>query len=124
VPKFPEDQVGACARDILGVEDVARLFRREGKAVSLHREQRIEAVIDGKWMSGIIDRMHLHRNAAGGVDRVEILDFKTDRVETAAELREKYAGQMEAYRKAMELIHPQAEISCLLVSTALGTVVE
>jgi ATP-dependent helicase/nuclease subunit A len=123
-PKFPEDQVGACARDILGVEDVARLFRREGKAVSLHREQRIEAVIDGKWMSGIIDRMHLHRNAAGGVDRVEILDFKTDRVETAAELREKYAGQMEAYRKAMELIHPQAEISCLLVSTALGTVVE
>jgi len=118
-----DDAAESCVRDALQAKEIRELFTKGGRSVSLLREQQIEAVTDGKWMSGVIDRLHLHRNAEGEVERVEILDFKTDRVESAEELREKYAGQMEAYRKAMALIHPKAEISCLLISTASGQVV-
>ncbi len=122
-PVFSNDAAENCVREALGIPEIRALFTKGGRAVSVHREQQIEAVIAGKWMSGIIDRLHLHRDASGEVERVEILDFKTDRVETGVELRAKYAGQMEAYRETMALIHPQAEISCLLVSTALGEIV-
>ena len=122
-PEFPANSVGDGVRKILKLSEIRALFTRGESSVSLHREQRIEALIDGKWMSGAIDRLHLHRDAQGAVERVEIFDFKTDHVENAEELIERYAGQMTAYRKAMALMHPKAEISCLLVSTALGAVV-
>jgi ATP-dependent helicase/nuclease subunit A len=51
---------------------------------------------------------------------VEVIDFKTDRVNSAEELKARYAAQMEAYRRAMEAIHPQAEVECILISTALN----
>lgn len=122
-PVLPESPAGNCVRQALQNSEIRALFTKGGRQVSLHREQRIEAVIGGKWMSGVIDRLHVHRDATGEARLVEILDFKTDRVESALELREKYAAQMEAYRKALAMIHPQAEIKWLLVSTALGTVV-
>ncbi|QTN33002.1 UvrD-helicase domain-containing protein [Akkermansiaceae bacterium] len=122
-PELPAGEAGECVRKALAVGEINRLFRRDGRAISLHREQRIEALICGSWMSGAIDRLHLHRDGAGKVVRAEIIDFKTDRVTSAEELREKYAGQMAAYREAIALMHPQAEISSLLVSTALGAVV-
>lgn len=118
-----ESPAGNCVRQALQNSEIRALFTKGGRQVSLHREQRIEAVIGGKWMSGVIDRLHVHRDATGEARLVEILDFKTDRVESAVELREKYAAQMEAYRTAMAMIHPQAEIKCLLVSTALCAVI-
>lgn len=123
VPAFPNDAAGRCVGEALRVGEIRGLFTKGGRKISIHREQRIEAMVEGKWMSGVIDRLHLHRDAKGVVVRVEILDFKTDQVDSPEELRDKYAGQMEAYRKAMALIHPQAEVKCMLVSTALGLVV-
>lgn len=122
-PVLSDSPAGNCVREALRISEIRALFTKGGRQVSLHREQRIEAVIAGKWMSGVIDRLHIHRDARGDAERIEILDFKTDRVGSAAELREKYAAQMEAYQEAMAMIHPQAEIKCLLVSTALGAVV-
>lgn len=122
LPVFPE-QIRRTMDDILAAAEVWELFRRNKRRIDLHREQRIEAVIDGKWLSGVIDRLHLHRDENGEVRRVEIIDFKTDRVDSAGELREKYAGQMNAYRQAMAAIHPQADISTILISMALGGVV-
>ena len=118
-----ESPAGNCVRQALQNSEIRALFTKGGRQVALHREQRIEAVIGGKWMSGVIDRLHVHRDAKGEARLVEILDFKTDRVESAVELREKYTAQMEAYRTAMAMIHPQAEIKCLLVSTALCAVI-
>ncbi len=117
-PAFPEDLRGTMEK-VLAAPDVRKLLSRNGASIDLHREQRIEAVIGGKWLSGVIDRLHLHRDDAGEVRRVEIIDFKTDRVESAAELQKRYAGQMEAYQKALQQIYPTAEIVPILVSTAL-----
>ena len=46
--------------------------------VELFHEQPVDAILDGKWLSGVIDRLHLHRDTAGVVTRVEVIDFKTD----------------------------------------------
>ena len=118
-PVFP-DRIGSKMDTVLTVPEIAELFSRNGREIALFREQRVEAVIDGKWISGVIDRLHVH---TGEMDVVEIIDFKTDRVGNADELAERYAGQMETYRKAMKLIYPNADVKCLLISTALNAVV-
>ncbi len=108
----------------LSAPPIRALLSKDGRAIDLHREQRIEAVLDGKWLSGVIDRLHIHRDANGSAEKVEIIDFKTDRVDSAEELMARYAGQMEAYRQAMQAIHQEAAVKCLLISTALMSVVE
>ena len=106
--------------EVISVPEIRNLLSRNDKAIALFREQRIEAVLNGDWLSGVIDRLHIHRNADGSATKVEIIDFKTDRVNSAEELKTRYADQMEAYRLAVEAIHPQAEVKCILISTALN----
>ncbi|MFM2197278.1 MAG: hypothetical protein RLZZ505_710 [Verrucomicrobiota bacterium] len=106
--------------EALAVSEIRNLLSKKGESVELFREQRIEAVLDGDWLSGVIDRLHVHRAPDGSVSQVEVIDFKTDRVNSAEELKARYAAQMEAYRRAMEAIHPQAEVECILISTALN----
>ena len=105
--------------EVLATPEIRSLLSRKGKSIQLYREQRIEAVLNDKWMSGVIDRLHVHADEA----LVEIIDFKTDRVVNAAELKERYATQMETYRSAISRIYPKAEIRCVLVSTVLKQVV-
>lgn len=105
--------------DVLTAPEIRTLLSRKGKSIRLYREQRIEAVINDKWMSGVIDRLHVHADEA----LVEIIDFKTDRVVNAAELKERYASQMESYRAAVSRIYPKAEIRSVMVSTILKQVV-
>ena len=117
-PEYPTD-LSKTLEQVLSAPEIRTLFSKCGQRIDLHREQRIEAVLDGGWLSGVIDRLHVHRDADGSVSKAEIIDFKTDRVDSAEQLVQRYAGQMEAYRRAMQAIHPQAEVKCLLVSTAL-----
>jgi ATP-dependent exoDNAse (exonuclease V) beta subunit len=118
-PDFPPE-LRKTMEEVLSKPEIRNLFLRKGESIDFFREQRIEAMLDGEWLSGVIDRLHVHRAADGSVTRVEILDFKTDRVDSLEELSERYAGQMDAYRRAMEAIHPQAEVKCILISTALN----
>ena len=102
---------------------LAEVFEKRGRNVELFREQAIDAILDGCLMSGVIDRLHLHRNAAGEVERVDIIDFKTDAVNQADELADRYASQMEAYRAALSLMYPAADVRCLLLSVRHGIAV-
>ena len=61
--------------------------------------------------------------STGTVTRAEIIDYKTDAVNDPADLVPRYAGQMAAYRQAMELIYPNAAITCHLLSTRHATLV-
>jgi ATP-dependent helicase/nuclease subunit A len=105
--------------DVLATPEIRALLSRNDKSIRLYREQRIEAVLNDKWMSGVMDRLHVHTDEA----LVEIIDFKTDRVLNAAELKERYATQMESYRAAVSRIYPNAEIRSVMVSTVLKQVV-
>ena len=114
-PQLPRGGAGELVSDLLQDPEIRRRFTRSGSEVVLYREQPIEWISEGKWMSGVIDRLHVHE----GGRRVEIIDFKTDSVVEAVELIDRYAGQMRAYRRALSKVFPQAEIECLLLSTRL-----
>jgi hypothetical protein len=122
-PSLPADDAGRAVASILANPSLTEIFRRNGRAVTLRREQPIDCVMDGTLLTGIIDRLHLHHDASGNVTLVEIIDFKTDAVDALEELKDRYSGQMDAYRSALEIIHPGARIECLLLSVRLGALV-
>ncbi len=119
-PTFPAGEVGEQISKILEVAEIRRLFERRGEAIDSFREQPVDGVIGNSWFSGVIDRLHLHRDPSGAVVHVEVIDFKTDRVESAAELTARHQAQMNAYRDLMQRAFPAAIIDCILISTALG----
>ncbi|MEI7927025.1 MAG: 3'-5' exonuclease, partial [Verrucomicrobiales bacterium] len=122
--RLPETDAGRLVRELIGSRSLRSMFERRGRLIDLHREQPFDVVVKGVWMSGIIDRLHVHRESSGRVTLVEVIDFKTDAVEQAEDLVERYAGQLQMYRKALAVLHPDVRICCLLVSTRLGMVVE
>ena len=117
-PVMPPGEAAGMVAGLLEIPEMRKLFERGGRTVELFREQPVEALLDGKWLSGVIDRLHLHRNAAGTVTRVEVVDFKTDAVNTISELAEKYSAQMTAYREVMERAYPGARVDGILLSTS------
>lgn len=122
-PVLPPTDAGRMVAALLDIPAVRELFQRGDREIELLREQPVDSVIHGKWLSGTIDRLHLHRGPSGAVERIEIIDFKTDTVQDAARLLERHAPQMRAYQEALGEAWPAADISCLLVSTGLGQVV-
>jgi len=122
-PTLPQGKMGSMIKDLLAKEPIRALFLHGGRKVELYREQAVEAVINDKWLTGTIDRLHVHRDVSGVAIRVEVIDFKTDAIESHQELLDRYTGQMTAYREAMERIYPGAMIDCLLVSTTLREVI-
>ena len=74
-------------------------------------------------MSGVIDRLHLLRNEHGVIDRVEIIDFKTDKIDDLISLGLRYQEQMNAYRSAISKIYPEAQVSCVVISVHHGSFV-
>ena len=116
-PDLPASDAGRRVADLLKIPHLRQLFVRDGQAVELFREQPVDAVLNGKWLSGVIDRLHLHRAASGGVERVQVVDFKTDGLDEISDLVARYSGQMHAYREVMERAYPGAQVECILLST-------
>lgn len=121
-PEFADDDAQQLVKRSLAAPAIRPCFERNGQAIELFREQPIEFIHDGKWLSGKIDRLHVHRTD-GKVTAVHIYDFKTDAVE-AAELKARYTSQMQAYRAVMEKAYPGTIVNCTLISTHLQACVE
>jgi ATP-dependent helicase/nuclease subunit A len=78
-------------------------------------------------VSGRFDRLVVERNAAGKPVRATVFDFKSNRVETEADMRAAaagYAGQMADYaRAAAHLLGLQpADIATVMLFTRTGQV--
>lgn len=108
---------------LLEKSDIRGFFEKKGREVRLFREQGLEVMQDGRWMSGVMDRLHVFADESGAVVRCELIDFKTDSVGGGEELREKYAGQMRAYVQALRGIYPSARCEAFLLSTKLEKMV-
>ncbi|MEJ6561027.1 MAG: UvrD-helicase domain-containing protein [Akkermansiaceae bacterium] len=121
VPKMPLSQAGKMVEDALKLPHLHAVFEDQGG--QLFREQQVELILDEKWTSGIVDRMHVFREN-GEVTRVEVIDFKTDAVE-GLELLGRYAGQMKSYRRALAQVFGVDEnmMTCQLLSTHLGELI-
>ena len=117
-PDLPMGAAGNLVAELLEIPGLRKLFERKDRSVELLREQALDAILDGKWTSGVMDRLHLHRNPSGVVNRVEVIDFKTDGLEDMGEIALRYSAQMDAYRKVMERAYPKARVECILLSTS------
>ncbi len=111
-------------RELLEEPEIRAVFERRGRRVELFREQPVEAVFEGRWLSGVIDRLHVFRDGEGRVEGVELIDFKTDAVERAEVLAGRYAGQMAAYREVLAKAFGGAPVRCLLLAVRMGRWVE
>jgi ATP-dependent exoDNAse (exonuclease V) beta subunit len=121
---LPNTDAGRLVASLMNEEAIATIFTKPENHVTLHREQMVDAILGKRWLSGIIDRMHVHRDAPGEpVNRVEIIDFKSDAVDDPEVLLDRHAGQMRAYGQVMATLYPAAKIELTLVSTALRRVV-
>jgi ATP-dependent exoDNAse (exonuclease V) beta subunit len=120
MPPLPDHDAGRAVAAMLETPALAGVFRRAGRRIELLHEQPVDCLLDGALLSGVIDRLHLHRDDGGNVTRVEIIDFKTDAVADPEELADRYRGQMTAYREAMQTIYSSAEVDCLLLSVKHG----
>lgn len=75
------------------------VFSKPHAPVDLWREKAFDVILDGQWVSGVFDRVLIHRSQDGKPASAVIYDFKTD-YGSASEIEERYASQMEVYRKA------------------------
>jgi ATP-dependent exoDNAse (exonuclease V) beta subunit len=99
LPVFPHAEEGLqdLLRQMLVQPSLHRLFEKPaGWEVELLQEQPFEVVVEGKWISGQLDRLHLERDASGAVRAAHILDYKTDRAPDP----ERHRAQMMDYRLA------------------------
>ena len=90
------------ARELLELflrSEVAKsLLSKLGEDWEIWNEKPFDIMIEGQWISGIFDRVHVRREGGKAVE-VQILDYKTNRKSPGA-IAEEYQGQMEQYRKA------------------------
>ncbi len=119
-PQLPRNDAGKAVAQLIRNPALRHIFERQGRRIDLFTEQATDAIIGNELLTGIIDRLHLHRDDAGCVSQIEIIDYKTDAVTKPDDLLERYSGQMHAYRKALETIHPEVEIICTLLSVRHG----
>ncbi|PAW68104.1 MAG: hypothetical protein B9S30_06390 [Verrucomicrobiia bacterium Tous-C5FEB] len=115
-PTLPKSDAADAITKLIASPTIASLLQRNGKSIELFREQSADAIVDGQLMTGIIDRLHLHRDSTGSVTRVEIIDYKTDAVASSRDLVDRYSGQMQAYQSTLQKIHPSAEVVPILIS--------
>ena len=123
VPRQPFTAAGKIVEDALKVEAIHRVFEDDGAEV--YREQAFELIHQGRWMSGVVDRLHVWRDGED-ITRIEVLDFKTDGAKSAEELVGQYAGQMMSYQAAIAAVFrvELGLVKCRIVSTHLGEVIE
>ena len=124
IPEFP-DAAPADARlvaDALKNPAVHALFEKPSAPVELLREQAFEAMLDGQWLSGKIDRLMLERAPSGNVIRARVYDFKTDRIPTP----DRHRPQMEDYRRAVAALYglPPAQVAGTLLFIRAGQISE
>jgi len=123
IPNLPDSAAGHAVARILHNPVLSPMFQKRGRPIELLLEQGADVFDDGKLITGVIDRLHLHRDANGKMNRVEIFDYKTDDIQETAQLISRYQGQMDAYRHAIQSIHPEAEVVCSLISVKTGEVI-
>ena len=104
--------------------DLARALVKPAELTALWRERSFEVWAEGEWTSGRFDRVVF--TGTGAARRATVYDFKTNRrlrgegeADFARRMRETYAGQMSAYRRALVALtglEPSA-VSCVLLLT-------
>ena len=98
--------------------------RPAGDTAEVWRERAFEVVLDGAWVTGVFDRVGVARDATGRATAVTVWDFKTDYVETEADVvtaMARHTRQLNLYRQVAAVLtglDPE-QVVCELVLTRL-----
>jgi ATP-dependent exoDNAse (exonuclease V) beta subunit len=108
---------------------LAKVFFRPSSAATVWREKAFEIVLDGVWLTGVFDRVVLENDSAGRAQRAFVYDFKTDRVQSDADIARAQAThgrQFDLYRRVAAILTslPPSSVAGGLVLTAPVAVVE
>jgi len=99
-------------------------LEKRQRTVELYREIPVQGKVGHDQVRGIIDRLHVFRDAQGHITHAEIIDYKTDRVTESKDLLERHAEQLLIYRtlvaKAVGI--DESKIDCVLLGTHSGLV--
>ena len=101
----------------------------KGETLTLWRERPFTVRHGGDLMRGVFDRVVIHE-VGGAPARVDLIDFKTDRIEpdesNITTIAEHYRPQMQAYRDALSamLALDRSQITCSLLLLACGKRIE
>ena len=111
-------EAAALIATFLQTNTAARLFARPSGPCSLWREKAFDVALEGQWISGVFDRVVIHRNESGQPLRAAIYDFKTDE----GDLAETYGTQMGLYRKSLGFLIglPEHRIASTLIAIRTG----
>lgn len=127
-PGFADEALDHLERS-LAIDAIRERFARGRHADPLlWIEKRFEMITpDGEWVSGVFDRVTLERDATGRFVAGHIVDYKTNRVATPAEIdeaTEHYRSQMTVYRTALARLTGLAEpaIGAELIFTRPGVI--
>ncbi|MFH1435600.1 MAG: UvrD-helicase domain-containing protein [Pseudomonadota bacterium] len=116
-------------RGALGSSAVRKALARPQERAELWREKSFEVVLGDRWVSGAFDRVTILRGERDEPLEAAVLDYKSDRVESASQARraaKAYEGQMGLYREALAKITglDPATISLRLLFTRPGVIVD
>ena len=125
-PFSGEGEMARGVMKLLEYEDWRALLEKRGRRVELQREIPVEGMVDGAWVRGIIDRLHLYRDETNRIMRAEIIDYKTDRLTDPSALRTRHAEQLLIYRQliAKALALDTGSIECILMGMHAGCIVK
>ncbi len=125
-PFAGEGEMAQAAAKLLERDDWREMLEKRGRRVELQREIPVEGMVDGGWVRGVIDRLHLYRDDTNRIIRAEIIDYKTDRLTDPSALRERHAEQLLIYRQliAQALEIDTGRIECILLGMHAGCIVK
>ncbi len=95
-----------------------------GSRGEVWRERAFEIVMDGRWVTGVFDRVTLERGMDGHPTHVWVYDFKTDAVPSTDRMLQaarRHEEQMALYRRVAGCLTglPEGKVSAVVVFTAL-----
>ena len=94
--------------------DVAARMAQADKRGDLYKEKPFVMDYEGVLVQGIIDVFWLEN------DKIVLLDYKTDRVHAAKELKERYQAQLDYYARAVAQTTGKTVKEKLIYSFSLG----
>ena len=90
------------AAAVLQAVGLASVWMRPTATSEVWRERAFEMLLDGVWITGVMDRVVVERDSHNRAVRATVYDFKTDRADETGldEAAARHEGQMALYRQA------------------------
>ena len=100
-----QETITSIFRQAVSTTDAAELLSRPpGTTAELWRERKFCIRIGGILTSCVFDRVMIERDASGNVERVTLIDYKSDNSDDPAYFREAYSSQLDQYAEILHTI--------------------